>query len=136
VEGLGVECAHDVYRQGSITDPLSQIDMAELYVPFGWYGAMWLEGHDIAGPGEGCKMVDSGATDLGGAFPVNPSGECCRPTPSGRRAGQVRGGGPCRCGAWPASTKVDGARTALGQAYGGAAQYFAMGVLRKEPPNS
>ena len=26
--------------------------------------------------------------------------------------------------------QVDGARTALAQAYGGAAQYFAMGVLR------
>jgi acetyl-CoA C-acetyltransferase len=29
--------------------------------------------------------------------------------------------------------QIDGARTALAQAYGGAAQYFAMGVFRSEP---
>ena len=30
--------------------------------------------------------------------------------------------------------QVDGARVALGHAYGGAAQYFAMWVLRNEKP--
>ena len=29
--------------------------------------------------------------------------------------------------------QIDGARTALAQAYGGAAQYFAMGILRSQP---
>jgi acetyl-CoA C-acetyltransferase len=29
--------------------------------------------------------------------------------------------------------QVDGVRTALAQAYGGAAQYFAMGILRADP---
>jgi acetyl-CoA C-acetyltransferase len=29
--------------------------------------------------------------------------------------------------------QVDGVRTAVGHAYGGAAQYFAMGVLRSQP---
>ena len=70
----GVECAHDVYKQAGITNPREQIDVAELYVPFSWYEPMWLEGHDIAGPGEGWKMVDSGATEITGSFPVNPSG--------------------------------------------------------------
>ena len=30
-----------------------QIDMAELYVPFSWHEAIWLEAHGIAEPGEG-----------------------------------------------------------------------------------
>jgi acetyl-CoA C-acetyltransferase len=130
----GVECAHDVYRQAGITDPRRQIDMAELYVPFSWYEPMWLEGHDIAGPGEGWKMVDSGETDLGGAFPVNPSGGVLSTNAIGasgmvrfaEAALQVRG--------LAGEHQVDGARTALAQAYGGAAQYFAMGVLRADPP--
>ena len=33
-----------------ITNPREQIDMAELYVPFSWHEAIWLEGHGIAEP--------------------------------------------------------------------------------------
>ena len=130
----GVDCAHDVYRQAGITDPRAQIDMAELYVPFSWYEPMWLEGHDIAGPGEGWKMVDSGETDIDGNFPVNPSGGVLSTNAIGasgmvrfaEAALQVRG--------LAGEHQIDGARTALAQAYGGAAQYFAMGILRSEPP--
>ena len=126
----GVECAHDVYRQAGITDPRREIDMAELYVPFSWYEPMWLEGHDIAGPGEGWKMVDSGETDIDGAFPVNPSGGVLSTNAIGasgmvrfaEAAMQVRGSA--------GEHQIDGVRTSLAQAYGGAAQYFAMGIFR------
>ena len=57
----GVECAHMVYDAAGITNPREQIDIAELYVPFSWYEPMWLEGHDIAGPGEGWRMVEDGS---------------------------------------------------------------------------
>lgn len=130
----GVECARDVYRQAGITDPRSQIDVAELYVPFSWYEPMWLEGHEIAGPGEGWKMVDTGETDLGGSFPVNPSGGVLSTNAIGasgmvrfaEAALQVRG--------LAGEHQVAGAGTALAQAYGGAANYFAMGVFRNTPP--
>jgi acetyl-CoA C-acetyltransferase len=130
----GIDCAHDVYRQAGITDPRAEIDMAELYVPFSWYEPMWLEGHDIAGPGEGWKMVDSGDTDMGGTFPVNPSGGVLSTNAIGasgmvrfaEAALQVRG--------LAGEHQIDGVHTALAQAYGGAAQYFAMGVLRDTPP--
>jgi len=129
----GVECAHDVYRQAGISVPRQEIDVAELYVPFSWYEPMWLEGHDIAGPGEGWKMVESGETELTGSFPVNPSGGVLSSNPIGasgmlrfaEAALQVRG--------LAGEHQVDGARTALAQAYGGGAQYFAMGVLRSQP---
>jgi acetyl-CoA C-acetyltransferase len=129
----GVECAQDVYAQANIGVPRQEIDIAELYVPFSWYEPMWLEGHDIAGPGEGWKMVESGDTELTGSFPVNPSGGVLSSNPIGasgmlrfaEAALQVRG--------LAGEHQVDGARTALAQAYGGAAQYFAMGILRSEP---
>lgn len=131
----GQECAADVYRQAGIGDPRADFDCAEVYVPFSWYEPMWLEGHDIAGPGEGWKMVDSGATDLGGDFPVNPSGGVLSTNAIGasgmvrfaEAALQVRG--------LAGEHQVDGVRTALAQAYGGAANYFAMGVLRDTPPS-
>ena len=126
----GLDCAHDVYRQAGIANPRDDIDVAELYVPFSWYEPMWLEGHDIAGPGEGWRMVESGTTAIDGAFPVNPSGGVLSSNPIGasgmlrfiEAAQQVRG--------QAGDHQVDGARTALAQAYGGAAQYFAMGIFR------
>ncbi len=129
----GVECAHDVYRQARIEDPRREIDVAEIYVPFSWYEPMWLEGHDIAGPGEGWKMVESGDTEMTGSFPVNASGGVLSSNPIGasgmlrfaEAALQVRG--------QAGEHQVDGVRTALAQAYGGAAQYFAMGILRSTP---
>jgi acetyl-CoA C-acetyltransferase len=129
----GVECAHDVYKQAGISVPRQEIDVAELYVPFSWYEPMWLEGHVIAGPGEGWKMVESGDTEITGSFPVNPSGGVLSSNPIGasgmlrfaEAALQVRG--------LAGEHQVDGVKTALAQAYGGAAQYFAMGVLRSNP---
>jgi acetyl-CoA C-acetyltransferase len=126
----GVECAHEVYREAGIGVPRQEIDVAEIYVPFSWYEPMWLEGHDIAGPGEGWKMVESGDTEMTGSFPVNASGGVLSSNPIGasgmlrfaEAALQVRG--------LAGEHQVDGARTALAQAYGGAAQYFAMGILR------
>jgi acetyl-CoA C-acetyltransferase len=90
---------------------------------------MWLEGHDIAGPGEGWRMVEDGTTAMTGSFPVNPSGGVLSSNPIGasgmlrfaEAANQVRGAA--------GEHQIDGAHVALGQAYGGAAQYFAMWVV-------
>jgi acetyl-CoA C-acetyltransferase len=118
-----------VYEAAGITDPRRQVDIAELYVPFSWYEPMWLEGHDIAASGEGWRMVESGETQIDGSFPVNPSGGVLSSNPIGasgmlrfaEAAQQVRG----RAG----EHQVPDAKVALGQAYGGAAQYFAMWVV-------
>jgi acetyl-CoA C-acetyltransferase len=129
----GIDCAKELYRKAGITDPLRQIDVAELYVPFSWYEPMWLEGHLIAAENEGWKLTDSGATELGGAFPVNPSGGVLSSNPIGasgmirclEAASQVRG--------TAGDYQVDGARVALGHAWGGAAQYFAMWIVASDP---
>lgn len=126
----GIDCAQDVYRQAGIGRPREEIDVAELYVPFSWYEPMWLECHGIAGPAEGWRLVEQGITEMTGAFPVNPSGGVLSSNPIGasgmlrflEAAAQVRG--------TAGEHQIDGARTALAQAYGGGAQYFAMGILR------
>ncbi|MBM3671816.1 MAG: thiolase domain-containing protein [Actinobacteria bacterium] len=128
----GVECAHMIYDQAGITNPREQIDMAELYVPFSWYEPMWLEGHDIAGPGEGWQMVADGSTEIDGSFPVNASGGVLSTNPIGasgmirfaEAALQVRGEA--------GEHQVKDAHVALAQAYGGSAQYFAMWLVGDE----
>jgi acetyl-CoA C-acetyltransferase len=125
----GVDCAWHVYRQAGITNPREQIDMAELYVPFSWHEAIWLEGHDIAAPGEGWRMIDEGETEIGGSFPVNCSGGVLSSNPIGasgllrfaEAALQVRGAA--------GEHQVDGAKVALAQAYGANSQYFSMWLV-------
>ncbi|MFI5618710.1 thiolase domain-containing protein [Streptomyces sp. NPDC051567] len=130
----GRDCAADVYRQAGITDPRREIDVAELYVPFSWYEPMWLENLGFAPPGEGWKLTEAGVTELDGDLPVNPSGGVLSTNPIGasgmirfaEAALQVRG----RAG----EHQVPGARRALGHAYGGGAQFFAMWLVGAEEP--
>jgi acetyl-CoA C-acetyltransferase len=112
----GKDCAADVYAQAGITNPLEDIDVVEMYVPFSWYEPMWLENLGFAEEGEGWKMTESGATAMDGALPINCSGGVLSTNPIGA-SGMIRFGE---------------ARVALGQAYGGAAQFFATWVVGSE----
>ena len=77
-------------------------------------------------------MTESGATSMEGDMPVNCSGGVLSSNPIGasgmlrfaEAALQVRG--------HAGEHQVDGARRALGHAYGGAAQYFSMWVVGSE----
>src|SRR5580700_1347109 len=131
----GLDCAADVYHQAGITDPRGQIDVAEVYVPFSWFEPMWLENLGFAEEGDGWKLTESGPTALdGGDIPWNCSGGVLSSNPIGasgmlrflEAAMQVRG----QAGAH----QVENARTALGHAYGGGSQFFAMWVLSTAKP--
>ena len=62
------------YRMAGITDPSREINVAEVYDAFSYMELMWYEGLGFCGQGEGGKLIDSGATQMGGRLPVNPSG--------------------------------------------------------------
>jgi acetyl-CoA C-acetyltransferase len=130
----GQDCAADVYRQAGITDPLAEVDVVECYVPFSWYEPMWMENLGFAPPGAGWKLTEDGETEIGGALPVNPSGGVLSSNPIGA-SGMLRfAEAALQVRAAAGEHQVDGARTAVGHAYGGAAQYFAMWVLRSTKP--
>jgi acetyl-CoA C-acetyltransferase len=130
----GRECAADVYRQAGIADPRRDLDVAELYVPFSWFEPMWLENLGFAERGQGWRLTVDGVTALGGALPVNPSGGVLCSNPIGasgmlrfaEAALQVRG--------QAGEHQVDGARRALGHAYGGGSQFFAMWIVGSRRP--
>ncbi len=124
------ECANDVFAQAGIHDRRKEIDAVEMYVPFSWYEPMWLESLGFADKGEGWKMVEQGATSLvGGDLPVNCSGGVLSTNPIGA-SGMIRfAESALQVMGEAGEHQVDGARTALGHAYGGGAQYFAMWVV-------
>ncbi|MGI9278909.1 MAG: thiolase domain-containing protein [Endozoicomonas sp.] len=130
----GRQCAADVYQQAGITNPRKEIDCAEVYVPFSWYEPMWLENLGFAEEGEGWKLTMDNVTSLidGGDTPWNPSGGVLSSNPIGasgmirfaEAAQQVRG----ECG----DHQVPGAKTAMGHAYGGGAQFYAMWIVSSD----
>lgn len=66
--------SRDVYDRVGITDPLQQFDVAELYLPYSYAGLRYMESLGFCERGGGPELVTSGATDMGGKCPVNPSG--------------------------------------------------------------
>jgi acetyl-CoA C-acetyltransferase len=130
----GKDCAAEVYRQAGITDPRSQIDAAEIYVPFSWYEPMWMENLGFAPEGEGWKMTDSGATAIDGDMPINPSGGVLSSNPIGA-SGMLRyAEAAMQVREQAGEHQIDGVRTAMGHAYGGGAQFYSMCILTKEKP--
>ena len=95
---------------------------------------MWMENLGFAEDGEGWKMTDEGETALDGDMPINPSGWVLSSNPIGasgmirfaEAALQVRG--------MAGEHQIDGARVALGHAYGGGSQYFSMWIVSSEQP--
>ena len=130
----GKQCAKDVYSEAGIVDPKKEIDCVEVYVPFSWFEPMWLENLGFCDEGDGWRMTMDGKTKLGAEFPVNMSGGVMCTNPIGasgmlrfaEAARQVRGTAD--------KHQVDGAKTAVGHAYGGGSQFFAMWVVSSVKP--
>jgi acetyl-CoA C-acetyltransferase len=130
----GKDCAKDIYKQAGITNPRKEIQVAELYVPFSWFEPMWLENLFFAEEGEGWKLTESGATALDGTMPINPSGGVMSTNPIGasglirfaEAALQVRG--------QAGEHQVPDVKRAVGHAYGGGSQFFAMWLVGSEKP--
>ncbi|MFP6626586.1 MAG: thiolase domain-containing protein [Deltaproteobacteria bacterium] len=130
----GRDCSADLYRQAGVTNPRKDIDVAEIYVPFSWFEAMWMENLGFAELNEGWKMTMEGATAIDGDMPINPSGGVLSSNPIGasgmlrlaEAAMQVRGDA--------GEHQIDGASMALGHAYGGGSQFFAMWMVGSHKP--
>ncbi|MCP3984840.1 MAG: thiolase domain-containing protein [bacterium] len=126
--------AASLYKKAGIQNPRSEIDCAEIYVPFSWFEPMWMEGMLFAPINEGWKMTYEGSTALDGDLPVNMSGGVLSSNPIGasgmirfaEAALQVRG--------MAGEHQIDGARKALGHAYGGGSQYFSTWIVDNRKP--
>lgn len=111
--------AKKAYMDAGISEPATEVDIAEVSDVFSYMELMWLEGLGLCGPGEGGALIDSGRTAAGGDMPVNVSGGCLSGNPvlvSGLNriiecALQVRGDAGAR--------QVEGVGTAVAQGFNG-----------------
>lgn len=132
----GRDAAAALWAEAGISDPLDQVDVAEIYVPFSWFEPMWLENLGFADEGTGWTVTDAGDTARDGRLPVNPSGGVLSSNPIGA-SGMLRFAEAARqVMGRAADHQIENARTALGHAYGGGSQYFSMWVVGADKPGN
>lgn len=110
--------AAEVYRKVGIVDPFKEIDIAEIYEPVSYVELAWYEALGFCAEGQAGKLIESGATQIGGLLPVNPSGGVLCANPVGA-TGVIRVAEAARQLHRKAGAhQVDGARRALVTGYG------------------
>ena len=81
--------ARTVYRAAGITNPRRQFDVVEVQEPYSCFELSYYESLGLCAPGGAAELIRSGATEVTGDIPVNPSGGCLGANPIGA-AGLIR----------------------------------------------
>jgi acetyl-CoA C-acetyltransferase len=68
------EASRELFSKAGIKEPGKEINVIELYQPYSFAGIIWIEDMGIIPRGKGAEYIWSGATDMGGELPINPSG--------------------------------------------------------------
>lgn len=118
-----------IYRAAGITNPRRQFDVVEVQEPYTCFELSYYESLGLCVPGEAAELIASGATQVDGDIPVNPSGGCAGANPIGaaglirvvEAAAQVMG----KAG----EMQIPNAKLALAQSGGGWANLRGVAVL-------
>ena len=68
--------AKKAYDMAGITDPLNQIDVAQIQDGFTWLELLTYEMLEFCEEGGAGRLIDEGVTNIGGKLPVNTGGGC------------------------------------------------------------
>jgi acetyl-CoA C-acetyltransferase len=80
---IGLEAAaKEAYKMAGISDPINQIDVAEVYDAFSVHELMSYEALGFCDKGKGGQFIDNGHPEMNGNIPVNPSGGVLSSNPS------------------------------------------------------
>lgn len=72
-----------VYRSAGVTNPRRQFHVAEVQEPYTCFELSYYEGLGLCPEGGAAELIASGATQMSGDIPVNPSGGCMGANPIG-----------------------------------------------------
>jgi acetyl-CoA C-acetyltransferase len=81
--------AEKAYGMAGISDPLKELDLAEVHDITAFHELMACEALGLAPEGGGARLLEDGVTAMSGALPVNPSGGVLCANPYGA-AGLIR----------------------------------------------
>lgn len=126
------DAAKKAYRMAGITNPLKELDMAEIYEPVTYAELAWYEALGFCEEGKAGELIEKGVTEINGELPVNPSGGVLSTNPVGA-SGVIRTAeAALQIHEKAGERQVDGVRTALVHGYGVYAWADVM-ILSSEP---
>ncbi len=126
------EAARQAYDQAGITNPIEELDVAEVYNPFSFCELLHFEAFGFCDYGQASEMTLKGTFARGGKLPCAPSGGVLCTNPIGATAMirpaeialQVTG----RAG----ERQIEGAKVGLAHGLGGANQFNGVMILSSE----
>lgn len=68
------EAAKRAYEMAGIRNPRKELDLVELSEYYSYQELLWSEGLGLCERGHGSRLLESGATQIGGDIPINTSG--------------------------------------------------------------
>ncbi len=125
--------AEKAYKQAGITKPREEIDVAEIYEAFSYQELIWYEGLHFCEQGEGGRLAESGATQMEGDLPVNPSGGVLSTNTIGATAMMRQVEAALQVMGKAEKRQVPDVRNALAHGWGGGIQFHTVMILGKEP---
>lgn len=124
--------ARHVYEQVGITNPRRQFDVVELQEPYTCFELSYYESLGLTERGGAAELIASGATQMDGDIPVNPSGGCLTANPIGATALIRLAEAAMQVTDKAGKHQIEGATTALAQAGGGWANLRGVAVVSAE----
>lgn len=128
--------ARHVYEKVGITNPRRQFDVVELQEPYTCFELSYYESLGLCERGGAAELISSGATQMDGDIPVNPSGGCLTANPIGATALIRLAEAAMQVTNKAGEHQIPGATTALSQAGGGWANLRGVAVVSADPKPS
>jgi acetyl-CoA C-acetyltransferase len=125
------EAARAAYGQAGISRPLRDLDVAEIYAPFPCNELKAYEALGLCERGRSHTLIETGAVELDGELPVNPSGGPMCANPIGA-TGLVRVAECVEQIRGSATGRQVAASTGVATSSGGSSQFYTVCVLGKE----
>jgi acetyl-CoA C-acetyltransferase len=124
-----MEAAKKVYKTAGITDPRRELDVAELYEAFSFQEMLWTEALFFCERGEGGHLVESGATEMTGDLPINPSGGVLSTNTIGATAMMRQAEAAMQVMNRAGEHQIEGARTGIAHGWGGGIQFHTLMIV-------
>jgi acetyl-CoA C-acetyltransferase len=124
--------ARRVYQKAGITNPRRQFDVVEVQEPYTCFELSYYEGLGLCPRGGAAELIESGATQIDGDIPVNPSGGCLTANPIGATALIRLAEAALQVTGKAGDHQIADASTALAQAGGGWANLRGVAAVSAE----
>lgn len=125
--------ADRVFERTGIDDPLTELDVAELFNPYIPFEPIEYDALGFCEPGEGPELLREGVTDMDGELPVNPSGGTICTNPGIAASVARHSEAALQLMDDAGDRQIDGAERAIAHSWGGNdGQFHSLAVLSRD----